>query len=230
MIIIRKNHERGHSQTDWLTSSHTFSFADYFDPQFMGFGTLRVINEDIVQAGMGFGRHPHNNMEIISYVIEGEIEHKDSMGNGSIIKPGEIQRMSAGVGITHSEFNPSDTEQLHFLQIWIKPDIQQIPPSYEQKTIPKDHNKLILIGSKESGSNAIYIHQDVQLFVAYMNSNHSVEYEFKKGRKGWIQLIKGTINVNQNALSVGDGAAITEEDTIFITATEDAEFLLFDLS
>lgn len=229
MITIRKSAHRGNTQTDWLNSLHTFSFADYYDPQFMGFGTLRVINEDTVKPDNGFGAHAHNNMEIVSYVIEGALEHKDSMGTGSIIKPGEIQRMSAGTGVRHSEFNPSKEAPVHFLQIWIIPEKQQQPPSYEQKTIPKEDNKLILIGSPDGGTNTITIHQNVKLFSAHLTKNNSIQYAFEKNRKGWVQLIKGKITLNAESLSAGDGAAITDENTIQIACAEDTELLMFDL-
>jgi len=230
MIYIRKSNERGNSQIGWLNSLHTFSFGEYYDPKFMGFGDLRVINEDTVQPGYGFGKHPHNDMEIISYVVEGSIEHKDSMGTGSVIRPREIQRMSAGTGVQHSEFNHSKTELLHFLQIWILPEKTGLQPSYEQKRIPDLVNQLILIGSREGGEHAITIHQNVKLYVAYLAENHSIKYEFKKERKGWLQLIKGSIVLNGEQLSAGDGAAITDESEIHIESTNNAELLLFDLA
>lgn len=227
MITIRKSADRGNSQIGWLNSYHTFSFGEYYDPSFMGFGSLRVINEDSVKPSFGFGNHPHNNMEIISYVIEGSLEHKDSMGTGSVIRPGEIQCMSAGTGIEHSEFNHSKTDILHFLQIWIIPEKQHLQPSYEQKTIPQEPNKLILIGSPNGGNNAITIHQNVKLFVAYLTDNNVLDYTFEK--KGWIQLVKGKIDVNNQLLSAGDGAAITDKTTVKIISKENVEFLLFDL-
>jgi len=230
MIIIRKSLERGHSELGWLDSFHTFSFSNYHDSRYMGFGNLRVINQDTVQPGNGFGRHAHQNMEIISYVIDGALEHKDSMGTGSIVKPGEIQRMSAGSGVEHSEFNHSKDKPLQFLQIWILPNKQSIPPSYEQKSIPQEKNKLILIGSSESSNSAILIHQDVKLFAAYMTSKQSLEYDFAKGRKGWLQLIKGKITLTDKILKAGDGAAIADEETIKIICEEDTEFLFFDLN
>lgn len=229
MLFIRKNQERGRSQVGWLDSYHTFSFSEYHDPEFMGFGMLRVINEDTVQSGYGFGMHPHNNMEIISYVIEGALEHKDSMGNGSIILPGEIQRMSAGTGVKHSEFNHSKTELLHFLQIWIIPDKQSLSPGYEQKTIASERNHLSLIGSPKGGDNAVTIHQNVNLFQAQLDKKHSISYEFTPEKKGWIQLVKGSVDVNGQQLSAGDGAAILMENAINITGLEDATLLLFDL-
>ncbi len=231
MITIRKSIERGKSYLGWLDSNHTFSFADYFDPQFMGFSHLRVINEDTVQAGQGFGQHPHKNMEIISYVIDGELAHKDSLGNGSIIKTGEIQRMSAGTGITHSEFNPSDIDTLHFLQIWIIPESVGITPSYEQKTIEKSENKLILIGSQDQNLGAVTIHQDVKLFVAYLTKGATLSYDFKKDRSGWVQLVRGQISLDDESVLIpGDGAGITRAKKMTITCINDAELLFFDLS
>jgi redox-sensitive bicupin YhaK (pirin superfamily) len=230
MIFIRKSADRGKSQLGWLDSSHTFSFSSYHDPKFMGFSHLRVINEDIVQPDNGFGRHSHSDMEIISYVIDGSLEHKDSMGTGSTIRPGEIQRMSAGSGVEHSEFNHSKTDPLHFLQIWVLPEEKNLPPSYEQKKIVSKSNELILIGSKRGGENVITIHQDVELYVAYMLDDHSLSYEFKEDRQGWLQMVTGTIEVNGKKLSAGDGAAIIEDRYITIKCLECAEFLLFDLS
>lgn len=228
MIYIRKNDERGRSQTHWLNSFHTFSFADYYDPAFMGFGHLRVINEDTVQPGYGFGKHPHDNMEIISYVVEGSLEHKDSMGTGSVIKPGEIQMMTAGTGVEHSEFNHSKTDLLHFLQIWIIPEKSGLKPTYQQKTITKINNKFILIGAREPQDDTITIHQDVNLYTAYLTQNHSIYYSLKNDRIGWLQLIKGKIKLNDQMLSPGDGAAFQHEK-IDIYCIEDAEFLFFDL-
>ncbi|WP_131782436.1 pirin family protein [Legionella gresilensis] len=229
MITTYKSNKRGHSQLGWLDSYHTFSFGSYYDPKFMGFGHLRVINEDTVKPGYGFGKHPHHNMEIISYVISGTLEHKDSMGNGSLIKAGEIQKMSAGTGVEHSEYNLSTTENLHFLQIWIIPEQKQLTPSYEQKIITQEKNKLILIGSPAGTTTAIKIQQDVNLFTAYFESNYSLKYTFLSHRAGWLQLIKGKITLNNHLLIAGDGAAITNENTIVIVCLEDAEFLLFDL-
>lgn len=229
MIHLRKSSDRGYSQTDWLNSYHTFSFADYHDPKFMGFGHLRVINEDTVQSGKGFDRHPHHNMEIISYVIEGSLEHKDSMGTGSVINPGEIQIMSAGTGIEHSEFNHSTSDLLHFLQIWIIPQSTGFKPTYQQKTILKIPNSLILIGSQEGKNGAVTIQQDVNLYAAYLSPQHSIDYTFQTDRIGWLQLIKGSCNLNGQQLSAGDGAAIQDESLIHIRGIETAEFLLFDL-
>jgi quercetin 2,3-dioxygenase len=229
MLFIRKSNERGNSQIGWLNSYHTFSFADYYDPEFMGFGNLRVINEDTVQPSYGFGRHPHDNMEIISYVVAGSLEHKDSMGTGSIIKPGEIQIMSAGTGVEHSEFNHSKTELLHFLQIWIIPEKQNLKPSYQQKTIPKEHNKLILIGSGNKQNADVVIHQRVDLYAGYLSQGHAVTHDLMKGNNAWIQLVKGTVEINDNRMTAGDGVAITDENKIEIKCIENAELLLFDL-
>jgi len=231
MISIRKANDRGLTQIDWLKSYHTFSFGEYYDPTHMGFGTLRVINEDSVKPGMGFGTHQHRDMEIISYVISGALEHKDSMGTGSIIKPGEIQRMTAGKGVAHSEFNASQTDPVHFLQIWITPAQKDLKPSYEQKTLPQDKfNELLLIGSEKGGRHAIIIHQKAELYVAYLKSQASVTHEFKQHHKGWLQLIKGQVSVNDKTLHAGDGAGFQIAGSVTITGVEDAEFLLFDLA
>ncbi len=230
MIIIRKSNDRGLTEIDWLKSYHTFSFGNYYDPKHMHFGDLRVINEDRVQPGQGFGKHAHEDMDIISYVVEGALEHKDSMGTGSVIKPGDIQRMSAGTGVTHSEFNHSKKDIVHFLQIWIIPNKSNINPSYEQKVIPRTTlNHLHLIGSPNGGENAITIHQNVNLYAAYLSENSAVKHELRNGHKAWLQLIKGAIKVNDQTLSEGDGAAITDEKTIQVESAKNAEFLLFDL-
>lgn len=230
MIFIRKNHRRGKTKTDWLDSNHSFSFGEYYDPEFMGFGHVRVINEDTVQPGQGFGRHPHRDMEIISYIVEGSLEHQDSIGTGSIIKPGEIQIMSAGTGILHSEFNHSKSEIVHFLQIWIIPNKIGIKPRYDQKTITKIPNKLILIAAPDQSSAAVIIHQQVTLYVAFLEKNQTISHEFIKDHLGWLQLIKGEVIVNDQPLSAGDGAAISDEKMIHLTATATAEFLLFDMA
>lgn len=228
MFTLRKANERGKSHLDWLNSSHSFSFGEYYDEHFMGFGCLRVINEDIVQASQGFSRHPHRNMEIISYVVDGALEHKDSLGTGSVIRPGEIQRMSAGSGIEHSEFNHSNTELLHFLQIWIIPATTGTKPGYEQKSINKVDNKFILIGSQQPDAGAIAINQDVALFVAYLTPGTTLSYDFKANRLGWLQLIKGEIKVNDISLTAGDGIGIKHRDRITLHCVRPAELLLFD--
>jgi quercetin 2,3-dioxygenase len=229
MISVRKSQERGHTHISWLNSFHTFSFGEYYDPKHMGFSTLRVINEDTVQPGMGFGTHAHRDMEIISYVVDGTMEHRDSMGNGSLIKPGEIQRMSAGMGVRHSEFNHSQEDSLHFLQVWIIPNAVNITPSYEQKAIPKQINQLILIGSEQGRDQAITIHQDVQLYAGYFTKEAETIYIPKDHRSIWIQLIRGEIEVNSRRLLPGDGASVVNEKQIRIVCKASAEFLLFDL-
>lgn len=229
MIRIRKKNDRGRSQFDWLTSFHTFSFGEYYDPSFMEFGSLRVINEDTVKPDVGFGRHPHRDMEIISYVVEGALEHKDSLGTGSVIRPGEIQKMSAGTGVEHSEFNHSKTDLLHFLQIWIIPEKKGLPPGYQQIKINKLNNEWILVGSNQEEENVITIYQDVNMYLAYLIQNQDLNYPLKNNRMAWLQLIKGTIKLNDEELSAGDGAAIQDEK-IKIHCEQDAELLLFDLA
>lgn len=230
MITIRKGSDRGLTQIDWLKSYHSFSFGDYYDPHHMGFGVLRVINEDTVQPAKGFGTHQHRDMEIISYVIDGALEHKDSMGTGSVIRPGEIQRMSAGSGVAHSEFNSSNQAVVHFLQIWIIPNSIGLPPSYEQKKLPQIRNELMLIGSPRGAEQAIVIHQDVELYNAKLDSSRSLKYQFQKGRNGWLQLVKGKLTINDTLIHSGDGVQMMDADEITLTAlNEGAEFLLFDL-
>ena len=230
MINIRQSDARGKSQNDWLVSAHTFSFADYDAPEFSGFGTLRVINDDIIQPRSGFGMHSHRHMEILTYVIDGVLEHKDSMGNGSLILPGEIQRMSAGHGVKHSEFNPSPDKPLHLLQIWIHPNTTDLNPSYEQKSISRIDNEFILIGAEGESSQAVTIHQDAKVYVAYLTKNHALNYPSDPKRKLWIQLIRGQIQLNHEILHPGDGAAVMDEKALHIVCDEDAELLLFDLA
>lgn len=230
MIIIRKSNERGRGQHEWLDSYHTFSFADYHDPEHMHFHSLRVINEDFIKPNFGFGKHPHQNMEIITYVISGTLAHKDSMGNGSTIKPGEVQKMSAGTGVEHSEFNPSSNEPLHLLQIWIVPDKTGITPNYGQITIHKIPNQFILIGSSTAQDNTVHIHQAVNLYVAYLDEHKTLDYRFQENHAGWIQVVKGSLTLNDHALHAGDGAAIESEQQITLTACEKAELLFFDFA
>lgn len=229
MIHIRKSQDRGRSQIGWLDSFHTFSFSSYQDPDYMGFGNLRVINEDTVQPSFGFSKHSHRDMEIISYVIGGTLEHKDSMGNGTAILPDEIQMMTAGTGIEHSEFNRSKSESLHFLQIWIIPEKNNLKPGYQQKTINKISNEFILLGSREGSDSAITIHQDVLLYNAYLTQDHIIEHKLNSNRMGWLQLVKGKVKLNGQDLSPGDGAAIRDED-ITIQCIDEAELLFFDLA
>lgn len=228
MITLRQAEHRGHNTIDWLNSYHTFSFADYYDESWMRRGFLRVINEDYIQPGQGFNTHPHRDMEIITYVIQGELRHQDSMGNGSVIKPGEIQRMSAGTGIHHSEFNNSSTEELHLLQIWILPEKKGIKPSYEQKQIDKKRNQLVLLGSQHPTQEAVKIHQNIMLYAGYFDRNHSVSY-ILNNQDTWIQLIKGTLNLNGMIIQAGDGVWIQQEKEIVLNCEKDAEFLLFKM-
>jgi redox-sensitive bicupin YhaK (pirin superfamily) len=232
MIRIRPAEARGTSRLDWLDSKHTFSFADYVDPKQMGFRTLRVINEDRVAPAKGFGTHPHRDMEIVSYVLEGAIEHKDSMGNGSVIQPGDVQRMTAGTGVMHSEFNPSPTEPVHFLQIWIQPERRNLEPGYEQKRFPESERqgRLRLVASPDGAGGSLTIHQDAKIFSALLKPGERVAYALPAGRHAWVQLARGSLAVNGEALEAGDGAAIDDESEIALTAKNASELLLFDLA
>ena len=229
MLQIRPRNERGHFDHGWLNTYHTFSFDRYYDPHHMGFRALRVINEDRVAPAQGFGTHPHRDMEIITYILEGALEHKDSMGTGSIIRPGEIQRMSAGTGVTHSEFNPSRTEPVHLLQIWILPEASGIKPSYEQKQFSRDEirGKLRLIASREPTGEAVQIHQDVRLFATLLDGQ-TIKYELPKDRYAWVQIARGTMKLNGTVLEAGDGAAASEESGLELSGAGEA--LLFDLN
>jgi redox-sensitive bicupin YhaK (pirin superfamily) len=230
MINIRKAEERGHFNHGWLDTYHTFSFADYYDPEQMGFRSLRVINDDRVEPGVGFGTHPHRDMEIITYVLDGELAHKDSMGNGSIIRPGEVQRMSAGTGVRHSEKNPSPAQWLHLLQIWIVPDRTGITPSYEQKMFEpaERQGRLRLVASPDGADGSVTIHQDVRLYASLLDGEE-VSHEFDKGRYGWLHVASGNAIVNGIELKAGDGVAITDEKSLTIKG-DGAEVLLFDLN
>ncbi len=234
MIQVRRSEDRGHLNHGWLDTYHTFSFGEYFDPAFMGFRSLRVINEDSVQPGMGFGTHGHRDMEIITYVLEGELAHKDSMGNGSTIVPGEVQRMSAGTGVRHSEFNHSRSDRVHFLQIWVLPEKEGIEPSYQQKFFADEEKigKLRLIASPTAEGGSVNIHQDARVYATILGDGQSVEHSFGPGRYGWVQVAKGEAMVGDKTLRAGDGAAITEEDKVTITgnSTRMAEVLLFDMA
>jgi len=232
MIEIRHANERGHANYGWLDTYHTFSFADYYDPDYMGFRKLRVINEDHVQPGKGFGTHGHNDMEIITYVLEGSLDHKDSMGNGSSIKPGEVQRMSAGTGVTHSEYNHSPKEIVHLLQIWILPEKIGLKPSYEQRAFKTEQrkNQLCLVVSGQPSGDALKIYQDVQLFTSLLDKGKKLEHSLKKGRFAWMQVASGSIQVNQSLLKAGDGGAVSKEERLTITANDPSEILLFDLN
>lgn len=232
MLRIRKASERGHANHRWLNSYHTFSFANYYDPNHMGFRELRVINEDRVQPSEGFGTHPHRDMEIITYVLEGALEHKDSMGNGSVIRPGEVQRMSAGTGITHSEFNHSGSELVHFLQIWILPNQEGVKPSYEQKVFANEDklNGLQLIASQDGRKGSVTIHQDVNLYASIIEQNNEVVYHVPAGRHAWLQVARGSVELNGNRLDSGDGVAVSDEDYLTIIGKVKAEVLVFDLA
>lgn len=230
MLTLRRSDERGHANHGWLDTHHTFSFANYYDLHHMGFRSLRVINDDRIAPGAGFGAHSHRDMEIITYVLEGSLEHKDSLGTGAVITPGEAQRMSAGTGITHSEFNHSQTEPVHLLQIWIVPDQQGLEPSYEQRNFPlaEKQGKLRLIAASDGREGAVTIHQDVDLYTAVLAAGDRVFHDLKRDRYAWLQ-VEGTATLNGQVLQTGDGVAITGEP-LEITTDSEAEILLFDLA
>ena len=231
MIEVRRAKDRGHAEHGWLESDHSFSFADYHDPQQMGFRSLRVINEDRVAPGKGFDTHSHRDMEIISYVLDGALEHEDSMQNGSVIRPGDLQLMRAGTGVTHSEYNHSSDERVHFLQIWILPDEVGLEPAYDQRHFPieRRRNTLRLVASGDGREDSIRIHQDADLYVTNLDGGASVHHALAEERYAWIQIARGAVSLNGERLETGDGAAVNREGTIEIEADEDAELLLFDL-
>ena len=231
MITFRDRMARGTSRTGWLESRHSFSFGEYRDPRHMGFRSLRVINEDRVIPGAGFPSHSHRDTDIISYVLEGVLEHKDSLGNGARIRPGEVQRMSAGTGITHSEFNPSQTDAVHFLQIWIIPSQFGLPPSYEQKAFPIEgqNGRMQLVAAPDGEDGAVTLHQDARLFIAHLHSGERVSHAIKPDRGIWLQVARGIIVLNGIEMREGDGAAAEDEMAVEIVAETEAEFLLFDL-
>jgi len=228
---LRKSADRGAVDLGWLDSKHSFSFGHYLDPQHMGFGPLRVINEDRVAPGGGFPTHPHSDMEIISYVLEGALEHKDSLGNGSVIRPGDVQRMSAGTGVRHSEYNASDKEPAHFLQIWIMPESRGLAPSYEQKAFTADdkRDRLKLIGSRSGRDGSVVIHRDVDLFATLFSKGTSVAHTLAAGRGGWVQVARGSVLLNGQRLDAGDGAAMRSAGALELEGLADAEVLLFDM-
>jgi redox-sensitive bicupin YhaK (pirin superfamily) len=232
MLIVRHAKKRGHANHGWLDSHHTFSFASYYDPAFMGFRSLRVINEDRVSPGQGFGTHPHRDMEIVSYVVEGGLQHRDSLGTGSVIRPGDVQRMSAGTGVTHSEFNASKTEPVHFLQIWLQPSQLGLPPSYEQKTFADEEGagRLRLVASQKPREGSLTIHSDVDLYAGRFGAGESAEHTLASGRHAWVQVVRGRVRVNGTEVSVGDGVALSDEPTVKIEGLQSAEILLFDLA
>jgi quercetin 2,3-dioxygenase len=233
MITVRPAAERGTANFGWLDSRHTFSFGHYYDPDHMGFGVLRVINEDRVAPGGGFDTHGHQDMEIISYVLDGALAHKDSIGTGSVIRPGDVQVMSAGTGIRHSEFNHSKTEPVHFLQIWVLPDRTGLAPRYDQKTFPSSEkrDRLRLVGSPDGRDGSIVIHQDADIYDALLSRGRAVTHALKAGRKSWIQVVGGAVEVNGKAAVAGDGVAVEDEAVVSITSrADDTEVLVFDLS
>lgn len=232
MITLRRSEARGQFNHGWLDTKHTFSFAQYHDPKYNGFRSLRVINEDRVSGGAGFGTHGHRDMEIITYPINGSLEHKDSLGNGSVIKPGDVQRMSAGTGIQHSEFNHSKTESVHFLQIWIFPEVNGLSPSYEQRYFSPEEKqgKLCLVGSRDGRDNSVIIHQDVSLYACVLRPGESVNYQLNPHRYVWLQVVKGGLLFNDQLLESGDGVAVSDSALLTMVSDGGSEFLLFDLS
>ena len=232
MIKIRKSDERGHADHGWLNTYHTFSFADYYDPEQMGFRTLRVINDDVVAGGGGFGTHPHRDMEIITYIISGALEHRDSLGNGAVMRPGEVQRMTAGTGVKHSEFNHSATEPVHLLQIWMFPEEKGLKPVYGQKTFTEKEKrgKLRLVASPDGRYGSVQIRQDNELYATVLGKGEAVKHALKPERHAYVQVARGSVTLNGTQLEEGDGAAISKEKTVELTGIDNAEVLLFDLA
>ena len=232
MIKVRRADERGAVRTGWLDSRHTFSFGHYYDPEHLGFGNLRVINEDRVRPGQGFATHNHEDMEIVSYVIDGALEHKDSMHNGSVIRPGDVQRMTAGTGIQHSEFNHSQEEPVHFLQIWILPEQRGLTPEYEERNFGRNDklDQLKLIGSRNGRAGSVTIHQDVDLYAGVLSQGTELTHVFAGARKGWLQIVTGQVALDEQVLANGDGASIEGLDAVRIRASQDTELLLFDMT
>jgi len=232
MLAIRKADDRGHANHAWLESHHTFSFGGYYDPRYMGVSNLRVINDDTVAPGGGFAAHGHNDMEIISYVLEGALEHKDSMGNGSVIRPGDVQRMSAGTGVTHSEYNHSNSEPVHFLQIWLQPNAMGVEPGYDQRHFPVEdrRGRWELLVSPDGRNGSIATHQDALMFGTLLASGETLEYRFDTGRQGYLHLARGQLRVGNVTLNQGDGLTVQKQELLELEGIEDAEILLFDLS
>ncbi|MBX7098755.1 MAG: pirin family protein [Myxococcaceae bacterium] len=231
MITVRKSSDRFLSDFGWLHSQHSFSFGDHYDPRAMGFRNLRVINEDRVAEGGGFPTHPHRDMEIISYVLDGALEHRDSMGNGSVIRPGDVQRMTAGTGVRHSEKNASTTSGVHFLQLWLLPKAQGLTPSYEQKTFPRTFGagQLTLVGARDGRGGAVHLNADADLYAAQLDAGQAVTHALAQGRSAWVQVISGAVEVNGTALSAGDGAAVSDVTSLTLASKARSELLLFDL-
>jgi quercetin 2,3-dioxygenase len=232
MLTVRKAADRGHAQHGWLDSHHTFSFADYYDPQHMGFRSLRVINDDRVEGGKGFGAHPHRDMEIISYVLDGALAHKDSMGTGATIKPGDVQRMSAGTGVVHSEFNASPKDEVHFLQIWLVPDQRGIKPSYEQKAFSDadKRGRLRLVASPDAADGSIAIHSDARVYAGLFGKGDKAQFAVPDGRYAWVQVARGKVRINDLELSEGDGLAVEKERELRVDGVSESEILVFDLA
>jgi quercetin 2,3-dioxygenase len=231
MLEVRRSLDRGYADHGWLKTYHTFSFADYYDPVYEEWGVLRVINEDRVKAGKGFGTHAHRDMEILTYILEGELEHKDSMGNGSVIRPGDVQRMSAGTGVTHSEFNPSPSQEVHLLQIWIKPNVAGVAPGYEQKHFAdaEKRGKLCLVASPTGEDGSVLIRQDARVYSGFFNASERAEFEVANGRRAYAHVARGSIAVNETRLNAGDGVKITKPGRIALQSGRDAEVIMFDL-
>lgn len=232
MMNVRKSKDRGFAEHGWLRSYHTFSFADYYDPNFMGFKTLRVINEDWIQGGMGFQTHPHRDMEIITYVIDGALEHKDTLGNSTVIRPGEVQRMSAGSGISHSEFNHFKDKETHLLQIWIQTEKKGVAPSYDQKSfLPRiKANELTLVASRDGKDDSVVVYQDMRMYVGNLEAEKTLTFEILKKRGVWLQVVKGSLTAVDQKLSAGDALSIENESLLNLQGVEPAEFILFDLA
>ena len=232
MITIRRSTERGYADHGWLKSHHTFSFAGYHDPEHMNFRSLRVMNEDQVEPGRGFGTHGHSDMEIVSYVLEGELEHKDSMGNGEVLRPGEFQRITAGTGIKHSEFNPSSEYPTHFYQIWLLPERSGLEPGYEQKAFDaaERHNRLQLVASRDGEQDSLRIHQDAKIFLTDLSGGEDVRYEIPAGRHAWVQMLRGTASVNGQQIDAGDAIAVSDETHLNLKSDQNAELMIFDLA
>jgi redox-sensitive bicupin YhaK (pirin superfamily) len=232
MLNIRPAEQRGHAEHGWLDSHHSFSFAEYYDPAHMGFGALRVINEDRVAPAMGFGAHPHRDMEIISYVLEGALQHRDSMGTGSVIRPGDVQRMSAGSGVTHSEYNASKTEPVHFLQIWLVPSERGIKPSYEQRAFSSEskQGRLRVVAAPDGRDGSVTLHTDAVLYAGLFEPGERAELELADNRRAWVQVARGQVRIDGSVLKAGDGAAISQETKLVIEGVEPAEVLVFDLA
>lgn len=229
---VRRAHERGHARHGWLESYHTFSFAGYYDPAFMGFGALRVINEDRVRPGKGFDAHSHRDMEIVSYVIEGALEHRDSLGNGSVIRPGEVQLMRAGTGVTHSEYNASSRELVHFLQIWIVPDQEGLAPGYDQRIFPAEQRQgqWRLVASRTGEAGSIRVQQDVSLYATLLEEGQKLRHPIPPKRRGWLQVVRGELSANGTSLAPGDGLALIDEEVLEVVASSDSEALFFELA